>query len=86
MTNVATERLGRLGVWSNFDHLSGSELRAFAQRVEELGFDALWVQEGAGREPFAALGALAVSTERIALGVGSPRSTLAMRSRRMPLL
>jgi probable F420-dependent oxidoreductase len=70
MTNVATERLGRLGVWSNFDHLSGSELRAFAHRVEELAFDALWVQEGAGREPYAVLGALAVSTERIALGVG----------------
>ena len=70
MTNAATERLGRLGVWSNFDHQSGSVLRAFSQRVEQHGFDARWVQEGAGREPFAALGALAVSTERIALGVG----------------
>lgn len=66
----ATERLGRLGVWSNVDHLSARELISFAQRVEGLGFDALWLQEGGGREPFAALGALAMATDRIALGVG----------------
>jgi len=57
-------------VWSNFDHLAGSELVAFARRVEALGFDALWIQEGAGREPFATLGALVMATERITLGVG----------------
>lgn len=66
----ASRRLGRFGVWSNLDHLSGSELVTFAKRVEALGFEALWIQEGAGREPFATLGALVMATERITLGVG----------------
>jgi len=66
----ASRRLGRIGVWSNVDHLTGPQLMAFAGRVERLGFDALWLQEGAGREPFAALGAIAMRTDRIALGVG----------------
>jgi probable F420-dependent oxidoreductase len=66
----ATQQLGRLGVWSNLDHLTGLEVRTFASRVESLGVDALWIQEGAGREPFATLGALVTATSRIALGVG----------------
>jgi probable F420-dependent oxidoreductase len=66
----ASVHLGRLGVWSNVDHLSGREVLAFARRVEDLRFDALWVQEGAGREPFALLGALLQATDRITLGVG----------------
>jgi probable F420-dependent oxidoreductase len=66
----ATTLLGKLGVWSNFDHLPGPELIAFACRSEALGVDALWVQEGAGREPFATLGRLLGETERIAMGVG----------------
>jgi probable F420-dependent oxidoreductase len=66
----ATRRLGRLGVWSNLDHLAGTEVLSLAARVETLGLDALWIQEGAGREPFATLGALVTATSRITLGVG----------------
>lgn len=66
----AGRRVGRLGVWSNVDHLSWPDLEAFARRVEVLGYDTLWIQEGAGREPFATLGALALATERITLAVG----------------
>jgi probable F420-dependent oxidoreductase len=69
-SSPAASRLGQLGVWSNVDHLAARELVTFAERVEGLGFDALWLQEGGGREPFAALGALAMATNRIALGVG----------------
>lgn len=66
----AATRLGRLGVWSNVDHLSGRQVVDFGRRVEALGFDTLWIQEGAGREPFALLGGLAGATDRVTLAVG----------------
>lgn len=68
--SFATRLLGRRGVWSNFDHLTGPERMTFAGRVEALGFDTLWLNEVSGREPFAALGALAVTTSRVTLGLG----------------
>jgi len=63
-------RLGRHGVWSNFDRLPASEVIAFAQQAERTGYECFWTQESAGREPFALLGHLAGRTERIGLGVG----------------
>ena len=62
--------IGPAGVWSNFDRLSAAELRAFALRAEAGGYDALWTQETAGRDPFALLADLAARTERMRLGVG----------------
>lgn len=69
-TSEATRLLGPLGVWSNLDHRSWDESVSFARQVEQLGFDALWLNEVSGREPFATLGALAVMSERITLGLG----------------
>lgn len=66
----AAPLLGRLGAWSNVNHLPAHDAIAWARRVEALDYDALWVNETAGWEPFAMLGALAASTGRIALGVG----------------
>ena len=63
-------RIGPSGVWSNFDRLGAEALRAFARSAEERGYDAIWTQETAGRDPFALLGHLAAYTERIRLGVG----------------
>jgi probable F420-dependent oxidoreductase len=60
--------LGRLGVWGHLDSLSITQVRAYARRVEELGFGTLWVPETAGREPFTLLGLLAAETRRIRLG------------------
>src|SRR5687767_13913582 len=65
----AARALGRIGVWSNLDHRAATEVIDLTRRIEALGFDSLWVQEGAGREPFAILGALANATERLTLGV-----------------
>ena len=59
---------GRLGVWGHLDSLPIDEARAFAARVEELGFGALWVPETVGREPFTLLGLLAGSTSGLVLG------------------
>jgi probable F420-dependent oxidoreductase len=60
--------LGRLGVWGHLDSLSVDDARAYARRVEELGYGALWVPETVGREPFTFLGLLAGSTSTLTLG------------------
>ena len=60
--------LGALGVWSHLDSLTAAQARAYAARVEALGFGTLWVPETVGRDPFTLLGLLAAETSRIALG------------------
>ncbi len=65
---MPASELGRIGVWGHLDTLSIDDARAYARRVEELGYDALWVPETVGREPFTLLGLLAGSTSRIRLG------------------
>lgn len=65
---MPADRLGRLGVWCHLDSLSIDDARAFARRVDELGYDALWVPETVGREPFALLGLLAAETSSLVLG------------------
>lgn len=68
--NRATRLLGRLGIWSGLDLLTASEALEYARRVEALGYDALWINETTGREPFALLAALAGATTRITLAAG----------------
>ena len=65
-----TERidLGRLGAWGHLDSLSIDEARAYAHRVDALGFGTLWVAETAGREPFTLLGLLAGETHELTIG------------------
>lgn len=76
--------IGPHGVWSSFDRLPADDVRDFAAGAEALGYDALWTQESAGRDPFALLGHLAASTRRIRLGVGIAvvygRDAVAMRA------
>jgi len=67
MTEAAVD-LGRLGVWSHLDSLSIEDARAYARRVDELGFGTLWVPETVGREPFTLLGLLAAETFEVRLG------------------
>lgn len=62
--------LGASGVWSSFDRLPAAEVVDFARRAEAAGYDAIWTQEGAGRDPFTLLAHLAAHTSRIRLGVG----------------
>ncbi|MGH7789065.1 MAG: TIGR03620 family F420-dependent LLM class oxidoreductase [Candidatus Binatia bacterium] len=63
-------QLGRLGVWTFLDLMPADEAAAFAQRVEALGYSALWHPEAVGRDPFALLGYLAARTERLILATG----------------
>jgi probable F420-dependent oxidoreductase len=60
--------LGRLGVWGHLDSLSIDDARAYARRVDQLGYGTLWVPETVGREPFTLLGLLAGETSEILLG------------------
>jgi probable F420-dependent oxidoreductase len=62
--------LGPIGAWGHLDSLSVSELRGYVRRVEELGYDTLWMPETVGREPFTALGLIAGETRSIRLGTG----------------
>lgn len=69
MTDAATVLAGgSLGVWGHLDTLPRTQLIAYARRVEELGYAALWVPDVVGRDPFTLLGVLLGRTERMALG------------------
>jgi probable F420-dependent oxidoreductase len=65
---MPASELGRIGVWGHLDTLAIDDARAYARRVEDLGYGALWVPETVGREPFTLLALLAGSTSRLTLG------------------
>lgn len=62
--------IGKLGLWFFLDTLSSADAVSFVQRVEGLGYPALWLPEAIGREPFAAIGYLLARSERITLATG----------------
>jgi probable F420-dependent oxidoreductase len=62
--------LGKLGVWTWLDAMSGPELAEFAGKIEDWGYSALWVPEAVGRDPFAILAYLAAETEKLILATG----------------
>jgi len=64
------KRLGRLGVWTWLDAMKAPQAAEFAQRVEALGYSALWLPEAVGREPFSFLGYLAARTSQLVLATG----------------
>jgi probable F420-dependent oxidoreductase len=63
-------QLGRLGVWYFTDSLTAVEAAAFAQKVETLGYSALWIPEAVGREPFAHASWLLANTRKLVLATG----------------
>jgi probable F420-dependent oxidoreductase len=65
---MSTIDLGRLGAWGHLDSLPIDAARAYARRVDELGYGTLWVPETVGREPFTLLGLLAGETSQIRIG------------------
>lgn len=58
------------GVVSFTDAMSAAELEAYARRLERLGYDALWIPELMGREPFATAGFVLARTERLRVATG----------------
>jgi probable F420-dependent oxidoreductase len=62
--------LGRLGVWTWLDAYPAAEAAGFCQKLEALGYSALWVPEAIGRDPFAFLGYLAANTKQLIFATG----------------
>jgi len=58
------------GVWCSIDDLSSEAAVAFAQRVESLGYSALWLPEAVGRDPFVLAARLLDHTERLIVATG----------------
>jgi probable F420-dependent oxidoreductase len=65
-----TTEIGRLGVWTWLDAMRADEVAAFARKIEDWGYSALWIPEAVGRDPFTLLGFLAANTEKLVLATG----------------
>ncbi len=91
-------KLGKIGVWSHIDGplsyfesersgelgpANAQQLARFAQCVEELGYSAIWMPDGFGRDPLVSSGWLLANTKRlhVATGIVSiySRDPIAMR-------
>jgi probable F420-dependent oxidoreductase len=62
--------IGKLGVWFFLDGMTAPQTVAYAQKVERLGYSALWIPEAVGREPFPHAALLLSKTERLLLATG----------------
>ncbi|MCH2170805.1 LLM class F420-dependent oxidoreductase [Myxococcota bacterium] len=62
--------LGKLGVWYFTEAMRSPKAADFAQRIESLGYSALWIPETTGRNPFAHAGFLFGETHRLVIATG----------------
>jgi probable F420-dependent oxidoreductase len=62
--------LGPLGVWYFTETMSSPDAAKFAQRLERLGYAALWLPETTGRNPFAHAAYLFTETDRLVIATG----------------
>lgn len=58
------------GVWSFTEGLSAAQAAEYAQRVEALGYGALWIPEALGRHSFAHAAWLLANSERLVVATG----------------
>ena len=62
--------LGKLGVWLGMDGMSAVQAAAFAKRVEEWGYGALWIPESRGRNALVHSSWLLSHTQRLIVATG----------------
>jgi probable F420-dependent oxidoreductase len=62
--------IGKLGVWFFLDGMTAPQTAAYAQKVERLGYSALWIPEAVGREPFPHAAFLLSKTDKLLLATG----------------
>ena len=62
--------LGKLGVWYFTDAMSASDAATAAKRIEDLGYNALWLPETVGRNPFAHAAWLLANTTSLVIATG----------------
>jgi probable F420-dependent oxidoreductase len=63
-------KLGKLGVWYFLDGLPADAAAAAAQRVEALGYSALWIPEATGRNPMVHASWLLANTKQLIVATG----------------
>jgi len=62
--------IGKLGVWYFFDPLPAPAAAEAAQRIESLGYGALWIPETLGRHPFVHASWLLANTSSLVVATG----------------
>ncbi len=62
--------LGKLGVWLGMDRMSAAAGAAFARRVEEWGYGALWLPESRGRNALVHSAWLLANTQKLVVATG----------------
>ncbi|MEZ5569763.1 MAG: LLM class flavin-dependent oxidoreductase [Halioglobus sp.] len=62
--------MGKLGVWTFVDGMSAPDVAAFAGRLEQWGYGALWLPEAVGRDPFSLIGYLSAHTDKLIFATG----------------
>ena len=62
--------VGKLGIWYFFDSASSADAAASAKRMEELGYDTLWLPETVGKNPFVLAAWLLANTTKLKLATG----------------
>src|SRR5712672_252191 len=62
--------LGKLGVWVSMDSMTAAAAAAFAKRVEEWGYAALWIPESRGRNALGHSSWLLANTQRLIVATG----------------
>jgi len=65
-----SEHLSTPGVWFFPDLLDAGHLRELAQRVEALGYSALWIPDTLGRDPFVSAAVMLEHTDELVLATG----------------
>ncbi|MDG1366190.1 MAG: TIGR03620 family F420-dependent LLM class oxidoreductase, partial [Acidimicrobiales bacterium] len=63
-------QLNSFGVWQFTDGVSSAEARTMAQRIESLGYSALWIPEAVGRHAFVNSANLLLATDELVIATG----------------
>jgi len=63
-------QLGQRAVWAPTEGFGAADAAAFARRVENWGYSALWIPEAVGREPMAHAAWLLAHTEKLVVATG----------------
>ena len=62
--------LGKIGIWAMLEAMTMRETLDFAETIEKHGYQALWIPEGPGRDPFAHSAYLLSHTESLTIATG----------------
>lgn len=82
-------QMGKLAVWNFTDNMTAPEAAAFAQRLENWGYAALWIPEAVARNALVHAAWLLANTERLVIATGIAniyaRDAMAMNSAHITL-